>query len=482
MQSVTVQLFILLVLIGLSAWFSSAETAFSTVSRVRLKTLADKGDRRASSALLVLSQYSKMLSAILIMNNVVNLSASALMTSFIIEAFGASAVSIGTAVLTTLIILFGEITPKNLSTIRAESIVLKDARTVRAMMVVLTPIIVVIDFLSGQILKLLRVDRNEKKPLTESELRTYVEVGQEDGAIENREKKIIYNVFDFGDSVAHDIMVPRIDMACVSDTASLEDVMNLFRREMFTRIPVYSGDPDHIIGHLNVKDFILLTDPSRFSMKSMIRESYFTYEYKKTADLLKEMQQKGFGVAFVLNEYGSTVGMITLEDLVEEIVGDIRDEYDADETTQVRRYDELTYLVDGAMKLDDLNDQIGSRFASDDYDSIGGLIIEQLERLPANGESVTLEDGTQLQVKGIRKNRIVKVLIRFRKAPDSPEEEETAVTGERPEAAGSSRGQDAVRVSQPAGHDSADSETPVYPGQAHTGDRPAGKGPAAGKS
>ncbi len=422
-QADLIQLIVLIVLIILSGYFSSSETALNSVNRITLKSMADGGDKRAALTLKILNDYSKMLSAILIGNNVVNLSASALATSLIIRLFGEGMVSVGTAVLTILIILFGEITPKNAAKTNALQISMKNAPVIQFLMVVLTPVIFVVDHLSFWLMKLTGTDPNAKQKLTESELKTYVEVGQEDGAIEGREKKIIYNVFDFGDAVAKDIMVPRIDMSCVPDDASYSDVMAVFRMEMFTRIPVYEKDnPDKIIGHLNIKDFVGLSDPSRFHLRRMLHSSYFTYEYKKTADLLKEMQQHSFGVAFVLDEYGNTVGMITLEDLVEEIVGDIRDEYDEDEKSLLRKYDDKTYLADGSMKLIDLNDALGCDFSSEDYDSIGGLIIEKLERIPQDGESVTLDDGTILQAKGIRRNRIMKVLIRFREIPGAEKE------------------------------------------------------------
>lgn len=431
-QADLIQLVILIVLIVLSGYFSSSETALSSVNRITLKSMADGGDRRAALTLKILDDYSKMLSAILIGNNVVNLSASALATSLIIRIFGESMVSAGTAALTILIILFGEITPKNSAKTNALQISMRNAPVIQLLMTVMTPVIFVVDHLSCWIMKLTGTDPNAKQKLTESELKTYVEVGQEDGAIEGREKKIIYNVFDFGDAVAKDIMVPRIDMSCVPDDATYNDVMSVFRMEMFTRIPVYEKNaPDKIIGHLNIKDFVSLSDPSRFNLRRMLHSSYFTYEYKRTADLLKEMQQHSFGVAFVLDEYGNTVGMITLEDLVEEIVGDIRDEYDEDEKSQLRKYDDKTYLADGSMKLIDLNDALGCNFSSEDYDSIGGLIIEKLERIPQDGESVTLEDGTILQAKGIRRNRIMKVLLRFHEVPGTEETGADAESGEQ---------------------------------------------------
>ncbi len=231
-----------------------------------------------------------MLSAILICNNVVNLSASALSTSLIIRIFGENFVSLATAALTVLIILFGEITPKNAAKIKALETSKRNAPVINFLKVVLTPLIVIIDFLAGIIMKVLHIDANAKQLLTENELKTYVEVGREDGAIENREKKIIYNVFDFGDSEAKDIMIPRIDMVCVSIDATYEEIMDLFKKEMYTRLPVYDTDPDHIIGHLNIKDLILVRNPAQFKVKRLMHESYFTYEYKKTADLLKQMQ------------------------------------------------------------------------------------------------------------------------------------------------------------------------------------------------
>ena len=307
-SEVIIELVILILLIALSAWFSSAETAYSTVSEVSLRSRADEKDRRAARALEVLDQYSKMLSTILICNNIVNLSASALCTSLIIRLFGATLVGIGTAALTIVVILFGEITPKNISRIRAEQIAVADAPVIRFLMTILTPVIAVIQFLADALMRLFRVDPDEKKTLTERELRTYVEVGREDGVIEGREKKMIYNVFDFGDSEAQEIMIPRIDMTCISASADYEEVLRIFRTDMFTSIPVYDTDPDHIIGHINIKDFILLNPDEPFYVRDLLRRPYYTYEYKKTADLLREMQKLGVHVAFVLNEYGD--GMI----------------------------------------------------------------------------------------------------------------------------------------------------------------------------
>ena len=416
-----IQLFALLILVCLSAFFSSAETSLSTVNRVRLKTLAEEGNKRAQTALHVLDKYGKMLSAILIGNNVVNLSASALATTLAIKIN--LAVGIATGVLTVVILLFGEILPKNMAMVYSEKLALAYAGIVALVMKVLTPVIFLVDKLSQGLMKLLHIDAGKKQAMTENELRTYVEVSHEDGVIESEEREMIYNVFDFSDAVAKDIMIPRIDMAVVSEEADYDEVMKLFQDCMYTRIPVYHEDKDNIIGLINIKDFILVKDKAHFRIQDIRRQAYYTYEYKKTADLLMEMREKRANVAFVLNEYGATVGMITMEDLLEEIVGEIRDEYDEDEEELIQAAGERAYLVEGSMKLSDINDALGTDLESEDYDSIGGLIIENLDRLPEDGETIETASGITLQVKGVNQNRIVKVLMTL---PEKKEEESDA--------------------------------------------------------
>lgn len=433
-----IQLFALLILVCLSAFFSSAETSLSTVNRVRLKTLAEEGNKRAQTALHVLDKYGKMLSAILIGNNVVNLSASALATTLAIKIN--LAVGIATGVLTVVILLFGEILPKNMAMVYSEKLALAYAGIVALVMKVLTPVIFVVDKLSQGLMKLLHIDAGKKQAMTENELRTYVEVSHEDGVIESEEREMIYNVFDFSDAVAKDIMIPRIDMAVVSEEADYDEVMKLFQDCMYTRIPVYHEDKDNIIGLINIKDFILVKDKAHFRIQDIRRQAYYTYEYKKTADLLMEMREKRANVAFVLNEYGATVGMITMEDLLEEIVGEIRDEYDEDEEELIQAAGERAYLVEGSMKLSDINDALGTDLESEDYDSIGGLIIENLDRLPEDGETIETASGITLQVKGVNQNRIVKVLMTL---PEKKEEESDEGTSKEQESAAETKEEDA---------------------------------------
>ena len=404
-----IQLFSVLVLVFLSAFFSSAETSLTTANRVRLKALADEGNRRAQTALYVLERYGKMLSAILIGNNIVNLYASSLVTTLALRI--SIPVGIATGILTVVILLFGEIVPKNMAVVYSEKMALFYAGIIAGLMKLMTPVIFLVDKLAGGIMRILHIDANQRTAMTETELRTYVEVSHEDGVIESEEREIIYNVFDFSDAVAKDIMIPRIDMATISLEADYDEIMELFRECMYTRIPVYQEDKDNIIGMINIKDFILVPDRESFGIKDIMREAYYTYEYKKTADLLIEMREKRVNVSFVLNEYGATVGMITLEDLLEEIVGEIRDEYDEDEEELIQKVGERSYLVEGGMKLSDINDELGTVLESEDYDSIGGLMIENLDRLPEDEETITTDQGITLQVKGINQNRIAKVLM-----------------------------------------------------------------------
>lgn len=415
-----IQLAAIIILVLLSAFFSSAETALTTVNRVRLKALADEGNKRAVTAIHVLDKYGKMLSAILIGNNIVNLTASSLATTFAIRIN--LTVGIATGILTVVILILGEIVPKNMAMVYSERLALFYAGIISGLMKLMTPVIFAVDLLANGIMKVLHIDRNLHTAMTENELRTYVEVSHEDGVIESEEREMIYNLFDFSDAVAKDIMIPRIDMASISEDAGYDEVMALFKECMYTRIPVYREDKDNIIGLINIKDFILVTDKESFQIGDILREAYYTYEYKKTADLMMEMREKRVNVSFVLNEYGATVGMITLEDLIEEIVGEIRDEYDEDEEELIREVGEREYLVEGSMKLDDINDQLGTELMSEDYDSIGGLLIENLDRLPEDGETITLENGITLQVKGINQNRIIHVLMTL---PEETGEEET---------------------------------------------------------
>ena len=421
-SSSVVQIVTIIILIMLSAFFSSAETAFSSLSRVRIRALIEDGNKRAELVDKILENYSKMISTILIGNNIVNLGASSLATAFTMEELGNAYIAVGTGILTLLVLLCGEILPKTAAKAHAESISLAYAFIIDKLMWILTPVIFLVNKLSGFLMKLLHIDPNAKlDSMTETELKTYVDVSHEDGIIETEEREIIYNVFDFSDAVAKDIMIPRINMVTVDIDATYSELAKLFKEYMYTRIPVYEDDQDNMIGLVNIKDFLFIEDEQNFKVSSILRKAHYTYEFKKSADLMLEMREKAYNVTFVLNEYGACVGMITMEDLLEEIVGEIRDEYDDDEKENIVKIAENQYLIEGSMKIDDINDVLDTDMDSEDYDSIAGLMIEHLDRLPEVGECVTLENDITLRVSETDQNRVTRVLV---KLPEHPEEED----------------------------------------------------------
>ncbi|MBQ8814807.1 MAG: HlyC/CorC family transporter [Lachnospiraceae bacterium] len=417
-----IRLLILLLLVFLSGVFSSMETALVTMNQMRLRTLVDEGNRRAIILSKVLDRRSKMLSAILISNNVVNLSASSLATTLAMDLWGNAFVSLATGVLTIVVLIFGEITPKNVASQYAEKMALFYAPITMAMMTVLTPVIFVINLFGNGVLRLLGVDPDSKpEAITESELRTIVNVSQEEGVIEKEEQIMINNVVDFGDSLTRDVMVPRIDVIALPADVTYQELTDTFRENMFTRMPIYDESTDNIIGIVNVKDLLFIKSPETFNVRDYMREAYFTYEFKRTSELFIEMRQNYVSLAIVLDEYGATAGLVTLEDLLEEIVGEIRDEYDEDELNNVQKLNERTYRIDGATKLDDLNDLLELSLESEDYDSLGGLIIGQLDHLPDEGEAVMYED-IRLTVETLDKNRIEWVRMEL---PEKKEDEDS---------------------------------------------------------
>ena len=332
-QSDIGQLLIVALLLAMSAFFSSAETAFTTSNKIYMRTLAQEGNARAAKVLQITENSGKMLSAILIGNNVVNLSASSLATALSIRVFGSMATGITTGILTLLILIFGEISPKTFATLRADKIALRFCYIIWAIMTILTPVIFIVSQLSKLFLRLLGVRPGEEtRPMTEEELRTIVDVGQESGVIEDNERNMIHNLFDFGDDRAKEVMVPRIDMCFIEADSTYEQMLTIYRDSYFSRLPVYEETTDNVIGILNMKDVLAYEgDRDRFSIRALMREPFFTYEYKNTYELFMEMKSKAVNLAIVLDEYGVTAGLITMEDLLEEIVGEIRDEYDADE-------------------------------------------------------------------------------------------------------------------------------------------------------
>ena len=413
----TIQLIALIILLVLSGFFSSAETALTTVSINKLKALADEKGRKAKKAQKVIKMRensSKLLSAVLVCNNIVNLSASAISTVLCTKLFGNAYIGLATGILTLLVLIFGEITPKTIAATYNLEMALFFAGPIYVLMVILTPIIWILNKICGIIFKILRIDP-DKNPdqMTESELLKIVDVSNEEGVIESSEKKMITNVVDFGDAVSKDIMIPRADMVCLDIDTEYDEIIEVISTENYSRIPIYSESKDHIIGILHVKDLIMEREKNgkdKVSIRNLMRDPVYVYEYQRTAQIFTDMKTSAATMCIVLDEYGITAGLITMEDLIEEIVGDIRDEYDESEDELIKEIKPGYYDVDGGIKLDDLNDAIGTELSSDDYDSLGGLIIETLDRLPNEGDQVLTGD-VSLSVKKVNNNRVERVLV-----------------------------------------------------------------------
>ena len=427
------QLIILAFLIILSGFFSSAETALTTVNKLRLRSLEEEGNKNAKTVNKLIEDPAKMLSAILIGNNIVNLTASSISTQFATELALNSglnlevslAVGLATGILTVVILIFGEIMPKSLATINAETLSLRYAKVIYFLTQVLTPAIFIVNKLSIGLLILFRIDPNKKtQSITENELRTIVDVSHEEGVIESEERKMITNVVDFGDSIAKDVMVPRVDVSFASIDLGYDELVELFSENKYSRLPVYEESTDNVVGIINLKDiFFYQGEKEDFDISKMMREPYITYEFKHTSELLSEMKQDHISMSVVIDEYGSMVGIITLEDLLEEIVGEIRDEYDADEEDEIKAIGENEYEVDGSTKLADINEILELGIEAEEYDSIGGHVIFLLDHLPASGETVT-DGNVTYTVTEVDKNRIDKIHIEIHPSEEDEDEQE----------------------------------------------------------
>jgi len=400
---------ILICLIGFSALFSASETALTSLSKIRIRQMVEDEVKGADLVNKLVENPSKMLSAILVGNNVVNIGASALATSIAIEHFGEGGVGIATGIMTILVLIFAEITPKSLASRNPENVSLRVARSIFFVTSLLNPVAIVFTYITNFIIRLFGGKGDNTKPfITEEELKTMLDVSHEEGVLEIEERKMINNVFEFGDSQVKDVMVPRTDMVAIEATSSYSEILNTFKEEQFSRIPVYRESIDDIIGILHIKNLAFI-DEKDFDINEALREPYFTYEYKKITELFEEMRKARAALTIVLDEYGGTSGLVTMEDLVEEIVGEIEDEYDDYEIgIQVIKEDE--YIIDGNIRIDVVNEMIGTNIESEDFDSIGGFVIGELGRFPDKGETLEYQN-IKFIIEEIDKNRIKKMKV-----------------------------------------------------------------------
>ena len=416
---VTWQLIALFVLLVFSAFFSASETALMSLSRIRLRNMVDDGVKGAELISRLVENPNKLLGSILVGNNVVNIGASALATSLAIDFFGNAGVGIATGIMTFLILVFGEVIPKSIAVQNSEKVSLKVIRIIAIIATILNPIIIVMISLTNFVVRIVSGKAPIKQPfVTEEELKTMVMVSHEEGVLESDERAMIDNVFDFGDSQTKDVMTPRLDIVAAKLDSTFEEILALFKEDRFSRLPVYKESLDDIVGILYIKDFMFYdNNEAPFNINDFMRKPFFTYEFKRTSELFAEMRTKHIHMAIVLDEYGGTDGLVTIEDLVEEIMGDIRDEYDHEEEYEIEVINEDEYVLRGSTRIEAVNELVEVNLESEDFDSIGGFIIDILGRFPRLNEKIQY-DNIEFIVEGIERNRIVKIKMIIKEYAD----------------------------------------------------------------
>lgn len=410
---VTYNIIILICLLISSAFFSATETALFSVSKLKILSLVDDKIKNADRLNALLEKPDEVLTTILIMNNLINILMSSMVTVLMYSLFGSLGVSIATGVVTILVLIFGEITPKSIAIQNAEQIALKVVRIIEVLIFVLKPLIYIFSKITTLIRKISGSNTEEKDIITHAELQTILEVSEETGVLNNSEKEIIDNLFSFGDKLVKDIMIQRVNVVALDIDMDYDQTIELIKSEKYSRIPVYENAVDNIIGVLNIKDLLLTQiDSLNFNLRDYIREPYQTFEFKKVEDLFKDMKKTKNHIAIVLNEYGSLEGIVTLEDLIETIIGDINDEYDTIEDVDIRQISDVEYSVNGATRLEEINDVIGLELDSEECDSIGGYIINLLDRFPDENEQIKHNKVTfsieTLENMSIKRVRIIK--------------------------------------------------------------------------
>ena len=415
----------LIILLILSSLFSCSETAFLSVSKIKIRTLAEEGNKKAKLVESLLDDQDRLLSAILVGNNLVNIGASSLTTATIMAIFGdgAQTVAIATGVVTLCILIFGEITPKSLATQNADKLVFALAPFIRFVCVITKPVVFVLNIITGFIIKLLGGNQEHGPSLTEEELKTIVTVGHEEGVLEKEEKEMIHNVFEFGETEIKEIMTPRIHVESLPDDCTYDELMNVYHDAQYSRYPIHDESFDEIIGVLNMKDLLFIDiDKEHFDVKKYMRETFVVYEFNQVNDVFASMRKEHATLAIVLDEYGVMSGIVTFEDIVEEIVGEIDDEYD-DASDDIVKINDHEYLVDGSLNLNEVNDEIDTHFESEDFESIGGLVLGEFSGVPKIKDKIEFP-GVTIIIETMHKNRIelLRLIIHEMKEEEEGEE------------------------------------------------------------
>ncbi len=415
-----VKLIVFFVLVSLSAFFSAAETAFTAINRLRLKGMVHRNVAGSFRLQHILQNPKRLITALLIGNSLTNIAASAIATAAMLEALYAAGIenyaltmSIITGILTFILLVFGEISPKTIAIKNPERFALLMTKPVYFTLIVFSPLIKFFSIIDRIISKLLMVSSSDaEKLLTAEELKAMLKVGASEGVLEKREREMLHSVFDFSEKIVREIMTPRTDAVCIDVNRSIAEVVELVLREGHSRIPVFEEKIDNIIGIIYAKDLLTVKkEDHKGNLRKFMREAVYVPETKNIEDLLHQMKKAKFHLAIIVDEYGGFSGIATMEDIIEEIFGEIWDEYDLESQAEFSELSADRFLVDGGMNIDDLAEKLEVKFPTDeDYDTIGGFVLSHLGKFPKKGERIKYK-GLEILIKEVSKRRIIQLEI-----------------------------------------------------------------------
>ena len=407
------QIIALVFLVAMSAVFSSSETAITSVSKIKVRQLDQKDNKNAHLLKKLHDNMQTTISTILIGNNIVNIAASSIATILFTNIFHQNGALISTVVMTVFVLIFGEVLPKTIAQYKNKSLALKFSRFIYFLTLVFKPIVKVLNILTRLVIKLFIGEDEDSSTLTEEELKTLVEVSEEEGVLKNQETEIMINALELKETLAVDIMTPRTSMASVDIEDAESDLKEIIKNITYSRIPVYEGSIDDIIGVLHIKELAhkIIEDDRDFKVRDILKPAFYAYEYIPVVDLFKQMRTKNISISIIIDEYGGTSGIVTMEDILEELVGEIDDEYDHEK--EVTKLSDNEYLVDPEMRIDEVNERFDLDIQSDKFDSIGGFVIELLDRMPKSKDEVEFEN-LKFVVVNVDKRKITQLMIIFK--------------------------------------------------------------------
>lgn len=407
------QIIALVFLVTMSAVFSSSETAITSVSKIKVRQLDQKDNKNAHLLKKLHDNMQTTISTILIGNNIVNIAASSIATILFTNIFHQNGALISTVVMTVFVLIFGEVIPKTIAQYKNKSVALKFSRFIYFLTLVFKPIVKVLNLLTRLVIKLFVGEDEDSSTLTEEELKTLVEVSEEEGVLKNQETEIMINALELKETLAVDIMTPRTSMASVDIEDAESDLKEIIKNITYSRIPVYEDNIDDIIGVLHIKELAhkIIEDDRDFKIRDILKPAFYAYEYIPVVDLFKQMRAKNISISIIIDEYGGTSGIVTMEDILEELVGEIDDEYDNEK--EVTKISDNEYLVDPEMRIDEVNERFDLDIQSDKFDSIGGFVIELLDRMPKSKDEVEFEN-LKFVVVNVDKRKITQLMIIFK--------------------------------------------------------------------